>query len=67
MSDSEIRSHVGGVEKGTLEGVWKEMSERQAQREGRELYDWKYIPDPDPEVFKHGEARISYLTRPIGG
>ncbi len=65
MSDSKIMSWVGGVTKDSSEEEWKAMNVSQALREGRELYDWQYIPDPDPRVFKHGEARISYLTRPL--
>lgn len=58
-----ILSFVGGVEKGLPEGVWKEMSVEHALSQGRELYDWQYIPDPG--VFRHSEARISYLTKPL--
>ena len=60
-------SYVGKADKEVAEGVWKEMATNQALREGRELYDWQYILDPDPEVFKEGEARISFLTKPFEG
>ncbi len=63
--DNDIMGWVGGVDKEISEEVWKEMNIRQALSEGRNLYNWVYNPDPDPDVFKHGEARISYFTKPF--
>ena len=65
MPDSRIMSYVGGVDKVIPEAGLEEFYTKEMLQIGYQLFDWQYIPDPDPTVFKDGEARISYLAKPV--
>ena len=63
----EFFGYVGGVDKEIPSDVWEKFHREHEARIGLRLLDWDYIPDPDPEVFRHGEARFSYKLERVDG
>ena len=56
-----IRYYVGGIDKSLVGIINLEAFYRKHEsKRGHILFDFQYIPDPNPNVFPEGIGRVSY-------